>query len=171
MKRLAYLVTLAVIALLVLVPTASGAQDPEVVKVSIHDFYFEPSELVVEPGTTVQWVNEGDTQHTVFATNPAGTFLSGTLDPGESFTHTFPDRIIATHDATVRPGMYRYYCEFHPDIMKASVALSEPAREDTTIQQPPTVPKTGGPSPILLISLLVVVTMGVLGWAIKRRFT
>ncbi len=55
--------------------------------------------------------------------------------------------------------------------MKASVALSEPAREDTTIQQPPTVPKTGGPSPILLIILLVVVTVGVLGWVIKRRFT
>jgi plastocyanin len=169
MKRLAYLATFAVTALLLLVPTASGVQNPEVVKVSIHDFYFEPSELVIEPGTTVRWVNEGDTQHTVFATNPAGTFLSGTLDPGESFTHTFPDRIIATHDATVRPGMYRYYCEFHSDIMKASVALSEPDREGTITQQPPTVPRTGGVNPILLIGLLVMVAVGVLGWAIRRR--
>ena len=73
------------------------------VQVSIRGFYFGPTELVIELGTTVRWVNEGATQHTVFATNPAGTFLSATLDPGESFTHTFPDRIIATPGATVRP--------------------------------------------------------------------
>jgi len=142
-----------------------------VVQVSIRDFYFEPSELLIEPGTTVRWVNEGATQHSVFATNPAGTFLSGTLDLGESYIHTFPDRIIATPDATVRPGMYRYYCEFHPDVMKAGVALSKP--EGITAQEPPTVPKTGGPSPMILLSglLVVVVAVGALGWAIKRRFT
>ena len=102
MRRVVYLATLSFVALLMLVPTA-GAQERKVVKVAIRDFYFEPSELVIEPGTTVRWVNEGATQHTVFATNPAGTFLSATLASGESFTHTFPDRIIATPDATVRP--------------------------------------------------------------------
>src|SRR5829696_3358058 len=125
MRRLAYyLATLLFIALLMLVPpTAAGApEDHKVVKVSIRDFYFEPSQLVIEPGTTVRWVNEGDTQHTVFATNPAGTFLSGTLDPGESFEYTFPERFPRpSPDSTVRAGTYRYYCELHPNMMKARV--------------------------------------------------
>src|SRR5215213_8504195 len=90
-KRL--LVRLAAVlfmTLLMIAPSAS-AQSQKVVQVSIRDFYFEPSELVIEPGTTVQWVNEGATQHSVFATNPAGRFRSGTLNPGESYTYTFPE--------------------------------------------------------------------------------
>jgi plastocyanin len=95
------------------------------VTVSIRDFYFEPSQLVVEPGTTVQWVNEGTTQHTVFATSPAGAFRSGTLHPGESFTHTFPQRFPkASPDSPTKPGTYEYLCEIHPG-MRASVTFSE----------------------------------------------
>ncbi len=41
--------------------TTAGAQRQKVVTVAIYDFYFEPSQLIVEPGTTVQWVNEGTT--------------------------------------------------------------------------------------------------------------
>jgi len=158
--------------LLMIAPSAS-AQSQKVVQVSIRDFYFEPSELVIEPGTTVQWVNEGATQHSVFATNPAGRFRSGTLNPGESYTYTFPEQFPNTgpDSSSVIPGTYRYYCEFHPDLMKASVTFGEPQPEATIVQQPPTVPKTGGPSPILLASLLVVVAVGVLSWVIKRRFT
>jgi len=182
MRRVVYLATLSFIALLMLVPTA-GAQERKVVKVAIRDFYFEPYELVIEPGTTVQWVNESDTQHTVFATNPAGAFLSGTLNPGESFTHTFPERLPRpSPDSTARPGTYRYYCEIHPDTMRASVTLSESRQEattqiteDTTTQQPPAVPSTGGINAIILSGLLVVVAavvvaVSVLGWTIRRRF-
>jgi plastocyanin len=179
----------------------AGAQSQEAVTVSIRDFYFEPSQLVIEPGTTVQWVNKSTTQHTVFATSPAGTFLSGTLNPGESFTYTFPQRFPrpSPDRSTVQPGMFRYICKIHPE-MKGSVIFSEPQREATTVEQPPTnqhpppvqqappvpqpppdpqpspdqqaptVPRTGGLSPILLISLAVVVAVGLLvGWAIKRR--
>ena len=166
------------------------------VTVAIRDFYFEPSQLVIEPGTTVKWVNEGTTQHTVFATSPAGTFLSGTLNPGESFIYTFPQRFPrpSPDRSTVQPGTFRYICEIHPE-MKGSVIFGEPQREatavqpaspvqqpprdqqptpdqqpPTTVQQPPTVPSTGGLSPILLIGLAVLVAVGVfLGWAIKRR--
>jgi plastocyanin len=150
------------------------------VTVSVRDFYFEPSQLIIEPGTTVQWVNEGTTQHTVLATSPAGVFLSETLDPGESFTHTFPQRFPrpSPDRSTVQPGTYRYICKIHPD-MKGRVMLGEPKREGAAtvkqpppppVQQPPTVPKTGGLSPLLLISsLVVVVGVSVLGWVIRRR--
>ena len=187
-KRLAGLIALLSVALMMVAPNA-GAQSQESVTVSIRDFYFEPSQLVIEPGTTVQWVNEGTTQHTVFATSPAGTFLSGTLNPGESFTYTFPQRFPkpSPDRSTVQPGMFKYICKIHPE-MKGSVIFGEPQREATTVEQPPpvpqppldqqpspdqqapTVPRTGGLSPILLISLAVVVAVGLLvGWAIKRR--
>ena len=181
-KQVASLTTLWALALLVLFllmsAATAGAQSQEAVTVSIRDFYFEPSQLVIEPGTTVQWVNEGTTQHTVFATSPAGTFLSGALNPGESFTHTFPQRFPrpSPDRSTVQPGTFRYICKIHPE-MKGSVIFGEPQREATTVEQPPatvpqpptTLPKTGGLSPILLISLAVIVAVGLLGWAIKRR--
>ncbi len=182
----------------------TGAQSQKVVTVSIRDFYFEPSQLIIEPGTTVRWINEGTTQHTVFATSPAGAFLSETLNPGESFTHTFPQRFPrpSPDRSVVQPGTYQYLCKIHPQ-MKGRVIFSDPQREATTVQpappvqptpppvqptptdqqptpdqqppttdqQPPTVPGTGGISPIpLIISLLLVlVGVGFLGWAIKRR--
>src|SRR5215207_4550616 len=176
-KRLAGLVALLSVALL-MVASNAGAQSQKVVTVSIRDFYFEPSQLIIDPGTTVQWVNEGTTQHTVFATSPAGTFLSGTLNPGESFTYTFPQRFPRpSPDRSIQPGTFRYICEIHPE-MKGSVTFGEPQRDGTTVQQPPTttvqqpptVPRTGGLNPILPIGLLVVVVaVGLLGWAIKRR--
>ena len=193
-KLLAGLVALMSVVLLLVVSNVD-AQSQQVAMVSIRDFYFEPAQLVVEPGTTVRWVNEGTTQHTVFATSPAGAFLSETLDPGESFTHTFPQRFPrpSPDRSTVQPGTFRYICKIHPD-MKGRVVFAEAEPEGTTaplpppppvqpsptpvkeppppVERPPTVPKTGGVSPILLVSgsaVALVVTVGVLGWVIKRR--
>jgi plastocyanin len=204
LAHLTALLSVAVLALLIGVATA-GAHRQKVVTVAIRDFYFEPSELIVEPGTTVRWVNEGTTEHTVFATSPAGAFRSETLYPGESFTHAFPQRFPkASPDSRTRRGTYEYLCEIHPG-MRASVTFSEsggkaatqediptqgredtpiqqpPAvpkggevptqeSEDTTVQQPPTAPRTGGLDPLLLIGLFVVLaTLGVLGWAVRRH--
>jgi plastocyanin len=188
--------------------TNVDAQRNQAVTVSIRDFYFEPAQLIIEPGTTVRWVNEGTTQHTVFATSPAGAFLSETLDPGESFTYTFPQRFPrpSPDRSTVQPGTYRYICKIHPN-MRGRVIFAEAEREATTaphppppvqpsptpveqppppvheppppveqppppVEQPTTVPRTGGLSPILLISGLavaLVVAIGVVGWVIRRR--
>jgi plastocyanin len=153
--HLTALLSITVLALLIGVTTA-GAQRQKVVTVTIRDFYFESSQLIVESGTTVQWVNEGTNQHTVFATSPAGAFRSGMLFPGESFTHTFPQRFPkASPDSPTKPGTYEYLCEIHPG-MRASVTFSEgggkvptqeevpiQGREDTPTQQPPAVPKGG----------------------------
>src|SRR5919202_4762865 len=201
-KRLACLTALLSITVLALLigATTVSAQRQKVVTVSIHDFYFEPSQLIVEPGTTVQWVNEGTTQHTVLATSPAGAFRSGTLHPGESFTHTFPQRFPkASPDSPTKPGTYEYLCEIHPS-MRASVTFSgsgkAPAQgregtimqqpltvprggevpteepEEPAVQQPPAAPTTGGLDDQLLVLigvLLIVATVGVLGWTVRRR--
>ena len=93
MKRLVYLLTvLSILALLVFV-AAAGAQQQhqetaqDEVVVSIQDGYFDPAAIVVAPGTTVWWVNEGDYPHNVTADD--GLFDSGPLYPGDSYWVTF----------------------------------------------------------------------------------
>ena len=94
MKRLAYFATmLCVLALLAFAPAAVAQQQGEetaqgdVVRVSIRDNYFDPEHITVAPGTTVEWVNEGQNPHSVTADN--GLFDSGLLNPGESYWVTF----------------------------------------------------------------------------------
>jgi plastocyanin len=95
-RRLARLAALLSVALLMMAANA-GAQSQNVVTVAIRDFYFEPSQLIIEPGTTVQWVNEGTTQHTVLATSPSWSIPLRDVEPwGVLHLHlpaTFPKTI------------------------------------------------------------------------------
>src|SRR5215218_11451091 len=96
------------VALVVFAPAASAQDD---MTVSIQDFFFSPDQLTVAPGTTATWINDGASPHT--STADDGTWDSGTLQPGESFSFTFDD-----------PGDYSYLCEIHPD-MTATITVSE----------------------------------------------
>ena len=64
---------------------------------------FTPDNLTVIIGanSTVTWTNNDSSIHTVTAND--GTFESGYLNTGETFTYTF------TH-----PGVYEYHCQIHP---------------------------------------------------------
>ena len=104
MKRLVYLLTvLSILVLLVVFVAAAGAQQQQEetaqdeVVVSIQDGYFDPAHIVVAPGTTVRWVNEGEKPHNVTADD--GLFVSGTLYPGDSYWVTFEGR-----------GTVNYHC-------------------------------------------------------------
>jgi plastocyanin len=68
--------------------------------VSIQDDTFAPSQVEVDPGGTVTWQDAGQRDHTVTAAD--GSFDSGTLQSGDSFSQAFS-----------QPGTYRYYCQFH----------------------------------------------------------
>jgi plastocyanin len=106
-----YLAILSMAAMLISVPAAS-AQDK--MTVSIQDFFFDPGQLTVAPGTTVTWVNEGEAPHTVTSTD--GKELdSATLQPGDTYSFTFKD-----DDAG---ETYAYHCSIHPQ-MTASVKVS-----------------------------------------------
>jgi plastocyanin len=48
---------------------------------------FRPANLEVPIGTTVTWNNDDNDVHTVTADN--GSFNSGDLDPGDTYTYTF----------------------------------------------------------------------------------
>src|SRR5215212_8662871 len=110
MKRLAYLTTLSVIALVMLVPAAGAQQDEYAMggqptqnawSVSIEDFYFEPPDAAIAPGDKIIWINKGSTPHTVTADD--GSFDSGVLNRGDTYTVTF-----------LGSGTVTYYCTLHP---------------------------------------------------------
>jgi plastocyanin len=63
---------------------------------------YSPQQIVVVIGfnNTVTWINNDNVPHTVTAKD--GSFDSGNLNSGQSFTYTF-----------TAPGNYSYYCSYH----------------------------------------------------------
>jgi len=69
------------------------------------DNFFDPADLSVTAGTTVTWINQGNSSQGHTATSLDGLFDSGTLRNGESFSFTFDE-----------PGDYAYKCTNHRDM-------------------------------------------------------
>jgi plastocyanin len=106
----------AVAAALAMLPNpAKAAGNPIVVKMSDNAPFYTPEKVSIKVGDSVQWVNEGQTVHSVStaaanAQNPKDTsmpkgavaFDSGFIPPGGDYSYTF----------TV-PGTYRYFCLPH----------------------------------------------------------
>ena len=90
--------------------TTSG-QSPASVKVSIASGAgtdttnkgFTPNTITVVLGvnSTVVWTNNDSSPHTV--TSDGGTFNSGNMAPGQTYSYTF-----------TAPGTYAYHCTYHP---------------------------------------------------------
>lgn len=72
--------------------------------VAIADFTFAPADLEVAQGTEVTWTNDDPAPHTVTAED--GSFDSGTLEPGQTFSVSVPGN-----------GPVTYRCEIHPDMV------------------------------------------------------
>jgi plastocyanin len=77
--------------------------------VVISNFSFQPPNLQVSVGTTVTWMNNDTTQHTV--TSDTNAFDSGVLDPGGMFTFTFN-----------QAGTFAYHCNIHT-FMKGTITV------------------------------------------------
>jgi len=89
---------------------------------------FKPQLAKISAGQTVQWVNKGETVHTVtddpsqapdpsWVTSPAGSeqLDSGYLNAGETYSYTFKV-----------PGAYKYFCLTHEqEGMKAEIDVSK----------------------------------------------
>jgi len=93
---------------------------PPTVAIDIRDDVFAPTTLTIFKGQTVQWTNKGGEPHTVTA-NPgtekckatsSEAFGSSTLNPGDTFEHTFNV-----------PGTFDYHCEVHGCPMKGSITV------------------------------------------------
>ena len=72
-------------------------------EVAIEGFAFAPATLQVPAGTTVTWTNEDPAPHTVTAED--GSFDSGTLEPGQSFSAEIGSN-----------GVVVYLCQIHLDM-------------------------------------------------------
>ena len=70
---------------------------------------FQPAELTVHPGETVEFKNEDIFAHTVTADD--GSFDSGLIQPGSSWKMTVQ-----------KPGTLAYHCTPHPNMKAALVA-------------------------------------------------
>ncbi len=78
--------------------------------VSIASMAFSSSALTVTSGTTVKWTNNDAITHTVTADD--GTFDSGNIAPGGTYSHTFSG-----------VGTYAYHCSIHPS-MKGKITVN-----------------------------------------------
>jgi len=89
---------------------AANTQAPATAQaVSIMNFAFDPPTLTVPVGTTVTWTNNDSTTHTVTADD--GSFDSGNVDRGGTFSFTFSTA-----------GTINYHCKIHPN-MTASITV------------------------------------------------
>ena len=96
-------------------PTSEPAMEPTsaptggVIEVQIAGFAFSPA-AIITAGTTVTWTNEDSTPHKVVADD--GSFISGTLNPGDTFSFTFQNA-----------GIFSYHCGIHAS-MKGSITVT-----------------------------------------------
>jgi hypothetical protein len=139
----------------------------------MEDNFFDQANIIVEPGTTVTWVQSGDNSHTT--TSYDGLWDSGMIEGGTdgTFSFTFEE-----------PGTYDYFCIPHEDLgmvgtvtVSGGTATASPTGTGTaTATASPTataLSDTGGP-PVssLLIALaatLALVVSGVIALALLRR--
>jgi plastocyanin len=87
--------------------TDGGAADQTI---TIKDFTFDPSTLTISGSTTIEVVNQDDTEHSFTLDDDT---VSQDVEGGESATVTIaPTASIGWH------------CEYHPDTMKGSITVS-----------------------------------------------
>lgn len=94
---LRFLLTLLCLVGMAFAASSAWAQEASV---SITDNSFDPADVEVSAGSTVIWTNSGSSPHTVTASD--GSFESGNLNPGDTYTETFSAE-----------GLFAYFCEYH----------------------------------------------------------
>ncbi len=93
--------------------TGAGGTGPGVTaSITVQDYAYAPSVITIKVGTTVNWVNNGPSSHSVTADSTGG-FDSGALagpkaNPYGGMTN---GGLFQMNFAT--PGTYTYHCMFH----------------------------------------------------------
>ena len=97
----------------ILTSAAPARAADTVIEVMVANHLFEPAHVIVEPGTTVRWVNrEKRSSHSVYFTGEAA-FESPRFFPGESWSHRFE-----------QAGSHEYQCGPHPE-MRGRVVVAQ----------------------------------------------
>lgn len=98
----------ALLLALLLLPLLGASSDNSV---TIKQMKFTPATLTINPGASVTWTNSDERDHTVTAAD--GSFSSGKIGAGETFTHKFKSA-----------GNFPYACSYHPR-MKGTIVVKE----------------------------------------------
>ncbi len=89
-----------------------GEGAAKAVQVEMRTMTFNPKRIDVAAGSTVRWTNNDPLVHTITADD--GSWDSGPIEPGKTWTHTF-----------TQPGEYAFHCTPHP-FMKAVIVVRQP---------------------------------------------
>ncbi len=152
---------------LVLLLTAAGPASAATASVGVADFRFSPHTITIHAGDTVVWSSTGPSAHTVTA--DAGGFDSGSLNAGQSFSHTFPSA-----------GTFAYHCQFHQSLgmVGTVVVLASSGGGSGSggggATTPPTLPNTGLSSSAVLVGFVglgLLVLGSIVLLATRRRRT
>jgi amicyanin len=130
-------------------PARAGANNT----VQIADFAFSPPTLTIVEGESVTWTNADPIVHT--ATSTSGSFDSGDLDPGESYSVTF-----------ATPGTYDYLCTPHPSMTGRIVVQAASAPTPAPTAAPSgggSIPNVAMPPPAPSVSRLAGIVLLILG--------
>lgn len=122
-------------------PTSMPMAAPGAITVTIRNYGFYPSSVVVQPGQVVIWVNKDVPLHTV--TSAGNAWTSATLLPGGRFEVRL-----------TRPGVYHYSCLIHPVMLGTllvSAAGTMAAPATGSLAGVVTAAGTGRPLPHVLI--------------------
>jgi plastocyanin len=130
------LVTAAALCAAAVLVWAGEHASAATVQVSAVDFEFNPDDITIDAGDTVEWEFSGN-DHTVTSIG-SGPLDSGTQSDGSTFSHTF-----------TTAGTYQYYCTIHGDagtftgmVGTVNVTAQETATATTTSQTSPTPTRT-----------------------------
>jgi plastocyanin len=104
----------ALLLALAIVPLAPAIASPAPLAAEVHieNFAFNPQTIHVLQGESITWDNRDGAPHTVTAND--GSFHSGNLNQGQTYTRAFPDL-----------GTTPYHCAIHPS-MTGTVVVSDP---------------------------------------------
>lgn len=102
---------LRIVPLLGLVILLGAGERAKTVTVTIRNMTFSPASVQISVGDSITWTNADDRDHNVTAKD--GSFKSGNIRSGGSFTHRFE-----------KPGNFAYGCGYHPR-MKGVISVSE----------------------------------------------
>jgi plastocyanin len=113
------------LALALLLAAAAPAMAADAT-VQVGDDFFDPDSVRVEPGDTVTWDWIGTNDHNVRASARQTERFRSRIQAGadKSFRRTFTNR-----------GRFRYFCEVHPDLMRATVQVGDAETTDPRVRR------------------------------------
>jgi plastocyanin/predicted lipoprotein with Yx(FWY)xxD motif len=116
-------------------PTSTPTTAARTADVTMMDFDYMPRTITVAVGDMVRWTNRGRSPHTATSNSAAGSFDSGRVEPGQSWTS----------NAFTQVGSYPYFCELHPWMRGTVSVTATGAASGTETAYPPAPGQAGMP--------------------------